>query len=130
MRLSLWGYLIALALGGASQFVREPAWLSSTLLFIAFVIALLATMTFMRDDNSLGAIAFLQSLRSPRNHAEPRPSEDRSRSAAAAARAKVPRPAGPAGPAPVLQKRPLVVGGDTTDQATTTRPQPKNPSGN
>jgi hypothetical protein len=128
MRLSLWGYLIALALGGASQFVREPAWLSSTLLFIAFVIALLA-MTFMRDGNWLGTIAFLQSLRSSRNVAEPRPSEDRSRSAAAA-RAKVPRPAGPAGPVPVLQKRPQVVGGDTTDQATTTRPQPKNPSGN
>ena len=129
MRLSLWGYLIALALGGASQFVREPAWLSSALLFTAFVIALLATMTFMRDGNWLGTIAFLQSLRSSRNVAEPRPSEDRSRSAAAA-RAKVPRPAGPAGPVPVLQKRPQVVGGDTTDQATTTRPQPKNPSGN
>ena len=130
MRLSLWGYLIALALGGASQFVREPAWLSSALLFIAFVIALLATMTFMRDGNWLGTIAFLQSLRSSRNLAEPRPSEDRSRSAAAAARAKVPRPAGPAGPVPVLQKRPQVVGGDSTDQAATTRPQPKNPSGN
>ena len=129
MRLSLWGYLIALALGGASQFVGDPAWLSSALLFIALVVVLLASWGFVRDGSRHGTIApFLQSLQSPRNLPEPKPSGDRSRRDAA--RAKMPRPAGPAGPVPVLQKRPQVASGDTTDQAGTTGPQPKNPNDN
>jgi len=126
MRLSVWGYLTALALGSTSQFVKAPPWLRFALLFTACLIALLATFSFMRDKGGFSALAsfFPRSrLRSPLVSAEARPPGNGSRREAPPA--KAPRPAGPAGPVPVLQHRPQVPSVDTVNEADVTGPRPR-----
>jgi hypothetical protein len=110
MHHTLLGYLVVIAIGGMSQFVKvifpDLSWLSSALFFLALLIALLATLSFARDKGWLGATLLRRwGHRSPQVRAERMPSDDRS-SRQAAPRAQAPRPAGPAGPVPVLQKRP------------------------
>ena len=52
MRISLWAYLIAIAVGGISLFVKaalpEQPWLAPALFYLAIVIALLATLGLTR----------------------------------------------------------------------------------
>ena len=109
MHHTLLGYLVAIAIGGMSQFVKvvlpDLSWLSSALFLLALLIAFLATLSFARNKGWLGGAAVLLRRRSPQVRAERIPSDDRS-SRLAAPRAQAPRPAGPAGPVPVLQKRP------------------------
>jgi hypothetical protein len=121
MRNSLWGYLIAIAVGGLSQLVRDPSWLGPALLCLAFVIALLATAGLARDSGWLSRLAEI--LRRRRSGpVEPQPS-DGQRPAKTASRVQVPRPAGPAGPVPVLQKQPKTVTGDAPGAASGPSPQ-------
>ena len=109
MRHTLLGYFVAIAVGGMAQFVKvvfpDLSWLSSALLFLALLIAFLATLSFARHKGWLDGAAVLLRRRSPQARAERMPSDDRS-SRQAPPRAQAPRPAGPAGPVPVLQKRP------------------------
>jgi hypothetical protein len=106
MHLTLLGYFVAIVIGGVSQIASEPPWLSSALFFLALLIALLATLSFARDRGWLGATPLRHwGHRSPQVRAERMSPEDGS-SSQAAPRAQAPRPAGPAGPVPVLQKRP------------------------
>ena len=102
MRSSLWAFLIAIAVGGISQFVKDPAWLGLALLYSAYAIALLAALGLARDIGLLSSAAALL-RRSPRVGAQP---ADDSFPAKAAPRVPMPRAAGPAGPMPVLQDKP------------------------
>jgi len=95
----------AIVIGGVSQIANEPPWLSSALFFLALLIAFLATLSFARDKGWLGGAAVLLRRRSPQARVERMPSDERS-SRPVGPRAQAPRPAGPAGPVPVLQKRP------------------------
>jgi|RhiMethySRZTD1v2_1073278.scaffolds.fasta_scaffold37973_4 hypothetical protein len=109
MRNSVWGYLIAIAAGGISQivaFVEQP-WLSQALLYLAIVIALLATLGLTHALGLLRSIA--TGMRSPRLERTGTLPADGKTPTNAAARIQTPRPAGPAGPVPVLQKRPTDV---------------------
>jgi hypothetical protein len=118
MHNSLWSYGIAIAIGGMSLFVKdvfpELTWLGSGLLFLAFLIAVLATLGFAHDKGWLSRVdvSFLRRSRprAPLMKVEMKPSDDGS-PRHAAPRAQAPRPAGPAGPVPVLEKRPK----DATD---------------
>jgi hypothetical protein len=118
MHNSLWGYGIALAIGGMSLFVKEVfpdlTWLGAGLLCLALLLALLATLGFAHDQGWLSRIdvSFLRRSR-PRAtlvKVAMKTSDDAS-PRQAAPRAQAPRPAGPAGPVPVLEKRPK----DATD---------------
>jgi hypothetical protein len=106
MRNSIWGYLVAIAVGGISQFVAFPEqpWISQALLYLAIVIALLATLGLVHGMGLLDSVATtMRRSRLARTEAQP---ADGKTPTNAAARIQVPRPAGPAGPVPVLQKRP------------------------
>jgi hypothetical protein len=131
MHHTLFGYLIAIAIGGMSQFVKvvlpDLSWLSSALFLLALLIAFLATLSFARDKGWLGGAAVLLRRRSPQVRAERMPSDDRS-SRRAAPRAQAPRPAGPAGPVPVLQKRPKDATSDPILTTGVPGPKPEKPS--
>jgi hypothetical protein len=125
MHLALWGYVIAMALACASLFAKYEAfpnlhWLNSALLLSAFLLALLASLGLAHDKGWLGRIALgvrPSQPRSPPARAEMRPPDDKALRQAGLA-GKAPRPAGPAGPVPVLEKRPK----DATGDAATTKP--------
>ena len=109
MRNSIWGYLIAVAAGGISQIVAfaEQPWLSQALLYLAIVIALLATLGLTHALGLLDSVATtMRRSRLARTRAQP---ADGKTPTNAAARIQTPGPAGPAGPVPVLQKRPTDV---------------------
>jgi hypothetical protein len=131
MRHALLGYLAAIAIGSMSQFVRvvfpDLSWLSSALFFLAFLIAFLATLSFARDKGWFGGAAVYLRRRSPQVSAERMPSDDRSYRQAAP-RAQAPRPAGPAGPVPVLQKRPKDATSDPIVTTGVPGPRPEKPS--
>ena len=116
------GLLIAIAVGGISLFVKaalpEQPWLAPALLYLAIVIALLATLSLAHDMGLLSRVA-AKTRQSRQAHAGTHPADGK-----AAARVQVPRPAGPAGPVPVLQNQPKSVAGDTTAEV-----QRKNPKG-
>ncbi len=127
MRHTLLGYFVAIVIGGVSQIANEPPWLSSALFFLALLIAFLATLSFARDKGWLGGAAVLLRRRSPQARVERMPS-DESSSRPVGPRAQAPRPAGPAGPVPVLQKR---FKDATSDPIVTTGvpgPRPEKPS--
>jgi hypothetical protein len=120
MHLSLWSYLIAIAMGGMSQFVKvtlpDLPWLSSALFWFAVLIALLATLGFAHGKGWLSRVGSSMpgsGLRSSLVQSAMKPPDD-GRPRQAAPRAQAPRPAGPAGPVPVLQKRPQDGTGDTS----------------
>ena len=122
MRSSLWGFLIATAVGGISQFVKDPAWLGLALLYLAFAIALLAILGLARDIGLLTrAAALLRRWGSPRVGAQ---LIDDSFPAKGAPPVQIPRAAGPAGPMPVLQEKPKNATGDAPGAA-----QGNNPAG-
>ena len=113
---SLWGYLIAVAIGGMSQFVKDAfpnqPWLGPALLYLTLLIALLATLGVMHEQGWLKRAANLLRrwlLRAPRERID---------SAADAPfrkpqpRVREPRPAGPAGPVPVLRTEPKMAPAD------------------
>src|SRR5262249_1501781 len=102
------GYLIAMVLVILSQFGDERAWLGIALLCVALVVALLATTRLGRDVGLLGRLVKL--LSNLRSAPVDRPLTDRT-GGTPAPHAKVPRPAGPVGPMPVLQKQPKRVTG-------------------
>jgi hypothetical protein len=127
MHYALWGYLIAIAAGCMSLFVRKDAfpnvpWLSFSLLLLAFLIAFLASLGFARDKGWLSRVAPLlrpSRLRSPLVRREIM-SSDNNLPGQVAPAVHAPRPAGPAGPVPVLEKRPR----DTTDDVIVTTGTP------
>lgn len=135
MHHSLLGYVIAMAMGGVSL-VLQHAFpdlheLRSGLLWLAFAIALLATLGFAHDKGWLsGAVYLLRRprLRVPLERAEMKSFDDVTRSQAAP-HVRAPRPAGPAGPVPVLERQPKDAIGDVieTTGAPTVR-KPKLPS--
>jgi hypothetical protein len=102
-------FLIALVLGILSQFAQDHSWLGTASLYSAFVLALLATLSLARDIALPGRLA--KFLRVRRLALERLPPQDRVH-AQPAPHAKVPRPAGPIGPMPVLQKQPQSATGD------------------
>jgi len=126
MHNALWGYGIAIALACASLFVKAEAfpnmpWLGLALLLLALLIALLASLGLAHDKGWLSRIALRMRPSQPRPlsaRAEMRPAEDMALRQASPA-GKAPRPAGPAGPVPVLEKRPKDATGDAV---ATTRP--------
>ena len=125
MHNALWGYAIAIALACASLFVNDKAFpnvsrLGFALALLACLIALLASLGLAHGKGWLSRLTLR--VRPSQPHALParaemRPADDRElRQAAPAGRA--PRPAGPAGPVPVLEKRPE----DATGNGVATRP--------
>jgi hypothetical protein len=125
MHNALWGYAIAIALACASLFVKDKAilnvpWLGFALALLACLIALLASLGLAHGKGWLSRITLRARPSQPRSlpmRAEMRPADDiELRQAAPAGRA--PRPAGPAGPVPVLEKRPE----DAIGDAVATRP--------
>ncbi len=106
-----WAYAVAIAMGGISLYLRNAyptlGWLSWGLFFLALFIALLAFLGFAYDKGRHGNVVSLLPGSRPQTalKAEMKPSTDQSRSQVSP-RVQVPRPAGPAGPAPVLEKRP------------------------
>jgi hypothetical protein len=126
MRNSFWACLIAIAVGGISLLVKaalpEQPWLAPALFYLAIVIALLAALGLAHDMGLLSRLAAKTRL-SRQVHAGTHPADGKT-AANAAARVQVPRPAGPAGPVPVLQKQPKSVAGDTAADV-----RSKNPKG-
>ena len=123
MRKSLWGYLIAIAVGGISQFVAFPEqpWISRASFYLAIVIALLATLGIAHAMGLLASVATrLRRSRLARTGTQP---ADGKTPTNAAARIQVPRPAGPVGPVPVLQKQPKNVPTDAPVAARGKNPQ-------
>ena len=114
MRNSFWAYLIAIAVGGISLFfkaaVPEQPWLAPALFYLAIVIASLATLGLAHNMGVWRRVA-ARTRRSPLA-AGTQPADGKT-TTSAAARVQVPRPAGPVGPVPVLQKQPKNVTGDT-----------------
>ena len=104
-------YVVAIAIGAVALYLKNAFpdlnWLSWGLFSLAFLLALLATSSFAYDKGRHGNVASLLSNSRPQTpmKVEMKPSADRSRSQVPP-RVQVPRPAGPAGPAPVLEKRP------------------------
>ena len=126
MRNSLWACLIAIAVGGISLFVKaalpERPWLALALFYLAIVIALLATLGLAHDMGLLSRVAArMRHSRQARAGTHP---ADSKVAANVAARVQVPRPAGPAGPVPVLQKQPKSAAGNTPAEV-----RGKNPKG-
>jgi hypothetical protein len=119
MHNALWGYAIAIALACASLFVKDKAfpnvpWLGFALALLACLIAFLASLGLAHGKGWLSRITLRVRPSQPRSlpaRAEIRRADDIGlRQAAPAGRA--PRPAGPAGPVPVLEKRPEDATGD------------------
>lgn len=104
-----WTYVFAIAIGGLSLLLKNAFpdlnWLSWGLFFLALLIALLATLRFAYDEGRHGNVASLLPGPQTPEQVERKASADRSHSQMPP-RAQQPRPAGPAGPAPVLEKRP------------------------
>lgn len=104
-------YVIAIAMGGLSLYLKnafpDSSWLSWGLLFTALLLALIATFGLAYDKGRHGNVASLPPGSRPPTpvKAEMRPTADRSHGQVPP-RVQQPRPAGPAGPAPVLEKRP------------------------
>jgi|RhiMethySRZTD1v2_1073278.scaffolds.fasta_scaffold30748_5 hypothetical protein len=129
MRKSLWGYLIAIAVGGISQFVAFPEqpWISRALFYLAIVIALLATLGLAHAIGLLGSVATrMRRSRLARTGTQP---ADGKTARNAAVRTQVPRPAGPVGPVPVLQKQPKNVPADAPGAARGQNPQSSTDAG-
>jgi hypothetical protein len=94
---ALFGYLIAIALGLASQYPKDHAWLVVALLCAALLATALATLVLARDQRVRAKWAKPLAARGAEEAGVgPR--------ALASAPKKVPRPAGPVGPMPVMQK--------------------------
>jgi hypothetical protein len=115
MRSSFWACLIAIAVGAISLFVKaalpEQPWLAPALFYLAIVVALFATLGLAQEMGLLSRVAArMRQSRQARAGTHP---ADGKAAANAAARVQVPRPAGPAGPVPVLQKQPKSVAGDS-----------------
>jgi hypothetical protein len=111
MHYSIWGFPIAIALGGVALRVANAfpdfSRLRSGLFLLAFLIALLATLGFAHDRGWLGgAVSVLrrQRRRKALARVEMRRNDEAS-SRQTGATVQAPRPAGPAGPVPVLQKQ-------------------------
>jgi hypothetical protein len=125
MRNSFWACLIAIAVGGISLLVKvalpEQHWLAPALFYLAIVIALLATLGLAHDMGLLSRLA-AKTRQSRRGRAATHPADGKA-TATAAARVQVPRPAGPAGPVPVLQKQPKSVAGDTPAEVRGKKPK-------
>jgi hypothetical protein len=122
----IWGYAIAIALACASLSVKDEAfpnvpWLGFALALLACLIALLASLGLAHGKGWLRRITLRVRPAQPRSlraRADMRPADDIELRQAAPA-GKAPRPAGPAGPVPVLEKRPKDATGDAV---ATTRP--------
>jgi hypothetical protein len=115
MHNSVWGYLIAIAIGLMSQFIKDAfpslPWLGPALFYLALLIALLATLGIARERGWFGRFAaFVRSWRfqSPLV----RTADAGASLAGTTPPARMPRPAGPVGPAPVLQGQPKHPPGD------------------
>jgi hypothetical protein len=101
---TLVGYLIAAILGIFSHFAHDQPWIGAALWYAAFAVALFVTLGLVHDRGLVGRVAKL--LRAARLvPVDARPTEHQ-HSVKPTPHAKVPRPAGPVGPIPVLQKRP------------------------
>ena len=115
MRNSFWACLIAIAVGGISLFVKavlpEQPWLAPALFYLAIVIALLATLGLAHDMGLLSRVT-ARMRHSHLAHAGTPPADGKA-AAKVAAHVQVPRPAGPVGPVPVLQKQPKSLTGAT-----------------
>ena len=122
MRNSLWGYLVAGVVACIWLFLKDAIpqseWLGLLLLSFAVVAAMLATLNLVRGSELMNRMAAWR--RSAR--AQERASDRRTPSTVAE-RVQVPRPAGPVGPAPVLQKKPKNETGDALGVGS------KNPAG-
>ena len=125
MRNSFWACLIAIAVGGISLFVRaalpEQHWLAPAFFYLAIVIALLATLGLAHDMGLLSRVA-AKTRQSRQAHAGAHPADGKT-AATAAAHVQVPRPAGPVGPVPVLQKQPKSLTGATPAELTGKSPK-------
>jgi hypothetical protein len=115
MRNSLWACLIAIAVGCIALIARaalpEQSWLAAALFYLAIVFALFATLGLAHDLGLLSRVALRMRRHSPMAPAATQPADGKT-AANLAARVQVPRPAGPAGPVPVLQKQPKSVPAD------------------
>lgn len=115
MRNSLWACLIAIAVGCIALIARaglpEQPWLAAALFYVAIVFALFATLGLAHDLGLLSRVALRMRRHSPMAPAATQPADGKP-AANPAARVQVPRPAGPAGPVPVLQKQPKSVPAD------------------
>ena len=111
MRNSFWAYLIAIAVAGISLFVKaalpDQPWLAPALFYLAIVIALLATLGLAHDMGLLSRVA-AKTRHSRQARAGTHPADGKA-AVNVAGHVQVPRPAGPAGPVPVLQKQPKSV---------------------
>jgi len=123
---ALFGYLIAIALGLVSQFLRDHSWLAAVLLCAALATAVLATLGLAHDMGLAARLAaVLRQLRPARQGMQ---GFDSGMPTKAAPPKKVPRPAGPVGPMPVMHKRPKDTRGDPIGGAAPSNPQgPSNP---
>ena len=123
MRNSFWACLIAIAVGGISLLIKaalpEQHWLAPALFYLTIVIAWLATLGLVHDFGLFSRVA----AKSRQARAGTHPADGKA-AANAAARVQVPRPAGPAGPEPVLQKQPKSAAGDPPAEV-----RGKNPKG-
>jgi len=115
MRNSFWACLIAIAVGCIALIARaalpEQPWLAAVLFYLAIVFALFATLGLAHDLGLLSRVALRMRRHSPMVPAATQPADGKT-AANPAARVQVPRPAGPAGPVPVLQKQPKSVPAD------------------
>ena len=115
MRNSFWACLIAIAVGAISVFVKaalpEQPWLAPALFYLAIVVALFATLGLAHEMGLLSrAASRMRHSRQARAGTHP---ADGKAAVNVAGHVQVPRPAGPAGPVPVLHKQPKNVTGDT-----------------
>jgi hypothetical protein len=106
---TLFGYMIAVILAIISQFAHDQPWLGAALWYAAFMVTLLVTLGLIGDAGLFGRIAKL--LRAARMVPIDTGPTEREHTARPFPLAKVPRPAGPVGPMPVLQRRPQNVAG-------------------
>src|SRR5262245_21945575 len=87
-----------------SSSLSQQPWISQALLYLAIMIAFLATLGLAHAMGLLGSVATRMRLSHlVRTGTQP---VDGKAPTNAAARIQVPRPAGPVGPVPVLQKQP------------------------
>jgi hypothetical protein len=112
MRNSFWACLIAIAVGCLALIARaalpEQPWLAAVLFYWAIGLALFATLGLAHDRGLLSRVALRMRRHSPMGPAATQTADGKT-PANPAARVQVPRPAGPAGPVPVLQKQPKSV---------------------
>ena len=125
MRNSFWACLVAIAVGGISLLVKaalpDQPWLAWALFYSAIVIGLLAILGLARDTGLPSRTD--ARMRTSRVGDAGTQAADRKSAANAGARAQVPRPAGPVGPVPVLQKQPRGVPADNPPIAQGTSPE-------